>query len=49
MQYERYIMLVLFLIVAVAGVFDDPLNTCIRQVLRWLCTLTGFPASMLGL
>ncbi len=49
MQYERYIMLVLFLIVAVGGVFDDPLNTCIRQVLRWLCTLTGFPASMLGL
>ncbi len=49
MQYERYIMLVLFLVVAVGGVFDDPLNTCIRQVLRWLCTLTGFPASMLGL
>ena len=49
MQYERYIMLVLFLIVAVGGVFDDPLNTCIRQVLRWLCALTGFPASMLGL
>ena len=49
MQYERYIMLGLFLLVAVGGVFDDPLNACIRQVLRWLCILTGFPASILGL
>lgn len=49
MKYERYIMVALFLLVSVGGIFDGPLNTCIRQVLRWFCTLTGFPTAMLGL
>ena len=49
MKYERYIMIVLFLLVSFGGVLDAPLNACIRQVLYWLCALTGFPAAMLGL
>lgn len=48
LRYERYIMLALFALIFL-GALDSPLNYGIRQVMRWICLLTGMPASALGL
>ena len=47
LRYERYIMLALFALIF-WGVLDAPLHYGIRQVMRWICLLTGMPASALG-
>lgn len=47
LRYERYVMLVLFLLVF-SGLLDGPLNVCISHVLYLLCRLTGFPTAVLG-
>lgn len=47
LRYERYIMLALFALIF-WGVLDAPLYYGIRQVMRWICLLTGMPASALG-
>lgn len=47
LRYERYVMLVLFLLVF-SGLLDGPLNFCISHVLYLLCRLTGFPTAVLG-
>lgn len=47
LRYERYVMIVLMVLIWF-GVFDTPLNACIRGALRVLCTLTGFPPAVLG-
>lgn len=48
LRYERYIMLALFALIFL-GALDSPLNYGIRQVMRWICLLTGMPSSALGL
>ena len=48
LRYERYVMLALFFLIFI-GALDRPLNMGIRQVMRWICLLTGMPASALGL
>ena len=48
LRYERYVMLALFALIFI-GALDRPLNMGIRQVMRWICLLTGMPASALGL
>lgn len=48
LRYERYVMLALFALIFI-GALDRPLSMGIRQVMRWICLLTGMPASALGL
>ena len=48
LRYERYVMLALFFLIFI-GALDRPLTLGIRQVMRWICLLTGMPASALGL
>ncbi len=47
MRYERYIMIVLFILLWM-GLFSTPLNRAIQWVLRGMCGLTGFPVSVFG-
>lgn len=47
LRYERYITLALFALIF-WGVLDGPLHYGIRFVMRWICLLTGMPASALG-
>ena len=48
LRYERYVMLALFVLIFM-GALDRPLSMGIHQVMRWICLLTGMPASALGL
>ncbi|MCD8143330.1 MAG: site-2 protease family protein [Clostridiales bacterium] len=47
LRYERYVMLVLFALVFF-GVLDTPLSAMISWAMKGLCTLTGFPFSMMS-
>ena len=48
LRYERYLMLVLFVLVFL-NVLDGPLSVLLQGGLRGLCHITGFPTQVLGL
>ena len=48
LRYERYLMLVLFVLVFL-NVLDGPLSVLLQGGLRGLCYITGFPTQVLGL